>query len=101
MEYEDDGLEPGLYEYAIYVTNEAGISQTVYRNVIVGEKCDITFHLHDAGGDGWKGASISVTSEGGQRIAIVGMDEGSEKTVTLPLLMTSDGLVRTKCFVKE
>ena len=86
MEYEDNGLEPGLYEYAIYVTNEAGISQTVYRSVIVGEKCDITFQLHDVGGDGWEGASISVTSESGQRIAIVGMDEGSEKTVTLPLL---------------
>ena len=86
MEYEDNDLEPGLYEYAVYVTNEAGISQTVYRSVIVGEKCDITFQLHDAGGDGWKGACISVTSESGQRIAIVGMDEGSEKTVTLPLL---------------
>ena len=86
MEYEDNGLEPGLYEYAIYVTNEAGISHTVYRSMIVGEKCDITFLLHDDGGDGWKGACISVTSESGQRIAIVGMDEGSEKTVTLPLL---------------
>ena len=86
MEYEDNGLEPGLYEYAVYVTNEAGVSQTVYRSVIVGEKCDITFQLHDTGGDGWKGASISVTSESGQRIAIVGMDEGSEKTVTMPLL---------------
>ena len=86
MEYDDDSLEPGLYEYAIYVTNEAGISHTVYRSMIVGEKCDITFILHDDGSDGWKGACISVTSESGQRIAIVGMDEGSEKTVTLPLL---------------
>ena len=86
MEYEDNGLEPGLYEYAIYVTNESGISHTVYRSMIVGEKCDITFILHDDGGDGWKGACISVTSESGQRIAIVGMDEGAEKTVTLPLL---------------
>ena len=86
MEYEDNGLEPGLYEYAFYVTNESGISHTVYRSMIVGEKCDITFILHDDGGDGWKGACISVTSESGQRIAIVGMDEGAEKTVTLPLL---------------
>ena len=86
MEYDDNGLEPGLYEYAIYVTNEAGISHTVYRTVLVGEKCDITFLLHDDGGDGWKGACISVTSESGQRIAIVGMDEGSEKTITMPLL---------------
>ena len=89
MEYEDNGLEPGLYEYAIFVTNEAGISHTTYRSLLVGEKCDITFQLHDEGGDGWKGACISVTSESGQRIAIVGMDEGSEKTVTLPLLKGS------------
>ena len=86
MEYEDNGLEPGLYEYAIFVSNEAGISRTTYRKVLVGEKCDITFQLHDDGGNGWKGAAISVTSESGQRIAIITMTEGSEQTVTLPLL---------------
>ena len=86
MEFEDNGLEPGLYEYAIYVTNEAGISRTTYRSILVGEKCDVTFVLHDDGGDGWKGAAISVTSESGQRIAIIGMSEGAEQTVTLPLL---------------
>lgn len=86
MEYEDNGLEPGLYEYAIFVTNEAGISRTTYRKLLVGEKCDITFQLHDDGGNGWKGAAISVTSESGQRIAIITMTEGSEQTVTLPLL---------------
>ena len=86
MEYEDNGLEPGLYEYAIFVTNEAGISQTEYQSILVGEKCDIVFQLHDNGGNGWKGAAISVTSESGQRIAIVTMTEGSEQTITLPLL---------------
>ena len=86
MEYEDNGLEPGLYEYAIYVTNEAGISSTVYRSVLVGEKCDLVFHLHDAGGDGWKGAAISVADEGGNRIAVVELKEGSEATLTVPLL---------------
>ena len=86
MEYEDNGLEPGLYEYAIFVTNEAGASRITYRSLLVGEKCDIVFQLHDDGGDGWKGAAISVTSENGQRIAIIGMSEGSEQTVTLPLL---------------
>ena len=84
--YEDGGLEPGLYEYSIFVSNSAGISRTVYRKVLVGEKCDVIFELHDEGGDGWKGAAISVTDENGQRIAIIGMDEGSEQTVTLPLL---------------
>ena len=86
MEFEDNDLEPGLYEYAIFVSNEAGISRTTYRSILVGEKCDVTFVLHDDGGDGWKGAAISVTSESGQRIAIIGMNEGAEQTVTLPLL---------------
>ena len=86
MEYDDNGLEPGLYEYAIYVTNEAGISRTTYRSVLVGEKCNVVFQLHDDGGDGWKGAAISVTSESGQRIAIVTMTEGSDLVIDLPLL---------------
>ena len=86
MEYEDNGLEPGLYEYAIHVTNEAGISRTTYRSILVGEKCNIVFQLHDDGGDGWKGAAISVTSESGQRIAVVSMTQGSELVVDLPLL---------------
>ena len=86
MEYEDNGLEPGLYEYAIFVTNEAGISRTTYRSVLVGEKCNVVFQLHDDGGDGWKGAAISVASESGQRIAVVSMTEGSELVVDLPLL---------------
>jgi hypothetical protein len=86
MEHEDNGLEPGLYEYAIFVTNEAGISRTTYRSVLVGEKCNVVFQLHDDGGDGWKGAAISVASESGQRIAVVSMTEGSELVVDLPLL---------------
>ena len=86
MEYEDNGLEPGLYEYAIFVTNEAGISRTTYRSVLVGEKCSVVFQLHDDGDDGWKGAAISVTSENGQRIAIITMTEGSDLVVDLPLL---------------
>ena len=86
MEYEDNGLEPGLYEYSIFVTNEAGISRTTYRSVLVGEKCNVVFQLHDDGGDGWKGAAISVASESGQRMAIITMTEGSDLVVDLPLL---------------
>ena len=86
MVYEDNGLEPGLYEYAIYVTNEAGISRTTYRSILVGEKCNIVFQLHDEGGDGWKGAAISVTSESGQRIAVITMTQGSALVIDLPLL---------------
>ena len=86
MEIDDNGLAPGLYEYAIYVTNEAGISRTTYRSLLVGEKCNVVFQLHDDGGDGWKGAAISVTSESGQRIAIITMTEGSDLVVDQPLL---------------
>ena len=84
--FEDGGLEPGLYEYSICVSNTAGISRMVYRTILVGEKCPVTFVLQDEGGDGWKGAAISVTDENGHRIAVIGMDDGSEQTVTLPLL---------------
>ena len=86
MTYEDNDLEPGLYEYALYVTNEAGISRNVYRTVMVGDKCEVTFLLRDEGGNGWKGAAISVTDENGQRIAVIGMEDGAEQTVTVPLL---------------
>ena len=86
MEYDDNGLEPGLYEYSIYVTNATGISRTTYRSILVGEKCNIVFQMHDDGGDGWKGAAISVTDENGQRIAVVTMTEGSSLVVDLPLL---------------
>ena len=62
------------------------ISRTTYRSILVGEKCNVVFQLHDDGGDGWKGAAISVTSESGQRIAVVSMTQGSELVVDLPLL---------------
>lgn len=93
MTYEDDGLEPGLYEYAIYVTNGAGISRNVYRKIMVGEKCEMVFELRDAGGNGWKGAAISVTSESGQRIAVITMEDGAEQTVTVPLLQQNLNLI--------
>lgn len=86
MNYEDSGLEPGVYEYSISVCNSAGVSRMAYRTIMVGEKCPVTFVLQDEGGDGWKGAAISVTNESGQRIAVIGMDEGSIDTLVVPLL---------------
>ena len=86
MEYEDNGLEPGLYEYAIFVTNEAGISRIVYRSLLVGEKCNLVFQLHDDGGDGWKGAAISIADEDFNRLAVVTMTQGSALVVDLPML---------------
>ena len=86
MSYDDNDLEPGLYEYSIFVTNTYGISRNVYRTILVGEKCPVTFVLMDEGGDGWKGAAISVTNESGQRIAVIGMNEGAMDTIVVPLL---------------
>ena len=86
MEYEDNDLEPGLYEYAIYVTNAAGISRTTYRKVLVGEKCNLVFQLHDDGGDGWKGAAISIADQDFNRLAVVTMTQGSALVVDLPML---------------
>ena len=86
MSYEDNGLEPGLYEYAIFVTNEAGISRTTYRKILVGEKCNIVFQLHDDGGDGWKGAAISIADENFNRLAVITMTQGSALVIDLPML---------------
>ena len=98
MEYNDNNLVPGFYEYEIFVSNEAGVSRTEYASLLVGEKCDLTFQLHDAGGDGWKGASISVTDQNGKRIAKVTMMEGTEQTLTLPLLKGNLNFIWNQCW---
>jgi hypothetical protein len=89
MDFVDEGLEAGLYQYSIIAENEFGFNKRAYAQILVGDKCDIVFELTDEGGDGWKGAAISVTDEKGQRIAIVTMTEGSQQTIVMPLLSQS------------
>ncbi|MBR1513709.1 MAG: thiol protease/hemagglutinin PrtT [Bacteroidales bacterium] len=86
MDYEDNDLVPGLYEYEIFVSNAEGASRSDYVTMLVGQKCDVTFVLHDQGGNGWKGAAISVVDANDNRIAVVTMTEGSDDTLTMPLL---------------
>ena len=86
MDFVDEFLEEGLYQYSIIAENEYGFNRKAYAQILVGDKCDITFELTDDGGDGWKGACISVTDENGNRIGAVTMEEGSTKTVVVPLL---------------
>ena len=86
MNINDLDLEEGLYQYSIIAENDYGFSRKEYATILVGDKCDIIFELTDEGGDGWKGACISVTSENGQRIGKVTMTEGSSQTIVLPLL---------------
>jgi hypothetical protein len=98
MVYEDNDLTPGLYEYSIYVTNAAGISRTTYRTILVGEKCNLVFMMHDEGGNGWKGAAISVADENGNRIAVVTMTGGSALAVDLPLLSGNLSFIWNPCW---
>jgi len=86
MDFVDENLEEGLYQYSIVAENEYGFNRKVFSQILVGDKCDIIFELTDQGGNGWKGACISVTDEKGQRIAKVTMEEGSAQTVVMPLL---------------
>ena len=86
MDFVDEDLEEGLYQYSIIAENEFGFNRKAYATILVGDKCDITFELTDEGGDGWKGACISVTTEDGKRIGAVTMTEGSAQTVVMPLL---------------
>ena len=86
MDFVDPNLEAGLYQYSIIAENEYGYNRKEYAQILVGEKTDITFVLTDDGGDGWKGACISVTDENGQRIAAITLEEGSEQTIVMPLL---------------
>lgn len=85
MTYTDDVPESRIYEYSIYAKNASGASIPVYEKILVGETCDIVFQLNDEGGNGWKGAAISVTNNG-NRIGIITMKEGAQETVTVPLL---------------
>ena len=82
----DMNLDAGLYQYSIIAENEFGFNKRAYAKILVGDKCDIVFELTDEGGNGWKGAAISVTNENGQRITIITMEEGSEQTIVMPLL---------------
>ena len=86
MEYTDMVPESRLYEYSIFASNEAGASIPVYQKILVGEKCDMLFELHDAGYDGWKGAAISVTDMNGNRIAVITMEDGTTLLKNVPLL---------------
>ena len=86
MDIVDTDLEDGLYQYSIIAENEYGYNRKAYAKILVGDKCDIVFELSDEGGDGWKGAAISVTDENNIIIAVVTMDEGSEQTIVMPLL---------------
>lgn len=85
MTFVDELEEDGNYEYSVLVHNEFGYSIPVYQRILVGPKCDLVFELNDEGGDGWKGASVSVARDG-VRIAKITLEEGSYESRVVPML---------------
>ena len=100
MTYTDVVETADLYNYSVYVKNEAGNSQPVYEQILIGKKCEIIFDLNDEGGDGWKGGSISVFNDG-KRIAIVTLEDGDNAIDTLNLLNGELTFVWNKCWYSE
>ena len=100
MTFTDVVEEADIYNYSVYAKNEAGNSQPVYEQILIGEKCDVIFEMNDDGGDGWKGGSISVFQDG-KRIAIVTLENGDTETRTLPLLNGELTFVWNKCWYSE
>lgn len=85
MSYTDELDKDGNYEYSVLVHNQYGYSIPVYQRIMVGPKCDLVFELNDAGGDGWKGGSVSIARDG-VRIAKITLEEGSSETRVVPML---------------
>ena len=75
----------GTYYYAVYVVNEAGMSKVVRDTVTVGPSCDLRFELADAGGNGWDMSFIAVLDEDGKVSQRVGLWDGGEASVTVPV----------------
>ncbi len=86
MSFIDSVPESRIYEYSVFVKNGFGASIPVYEKILVGDKCSMLFQLNDAGGDGWKGASIAVIDENNNIIATVTMEDGASQSKIVPLL---------------
>ena len=77
----DDVTKAGTYYYTAYSINQAGMSKVLRDTITVGATCDLTFELHDAGGNGWDMSFIAILDEDGKIVERVGLWDGSEATV--------------------
>ena len=75
----------GTYYYAVYVINEAGMSKVVRDTIKVGPTCDLRFELADSGNNGWDMSFIAVLDEDGKISQRVGLMEGGEASVIVPV----------------
>ena len=83
--YYDHIDKAGTYYYAVYAVNDAGMSKVTRDTVTIGGTCDLRFELVDAGGNGWDMSSIAVLDEDGKVSQRVGLWEGGEASVVVPV----------------
>ena len=75
----------GTYYYTVYVVNQAGMSKVVRDTIMVGPTCDLRFELADSGNNGWDLSFIAVLDEDGKVSQRVGLMEGGEASVIVPV----------------
>ena len=83
--YFDHLDKAGTYYYAVYAVNDAGMSKVTRDTVTIGRTCDLRFELTDTGGNGWNMSSIAVLDEDGKVSQRVGLWEGGEASVVVPV----------------
>ncbi len=83
--YFDHIEKAGTYYYAVYAVNDAGMSKVTRDTVTIGRTCDLRFELADTGGNGWDMSSIAVLDEDGKVSQRVGLWDGGEASVVVPV----------------
>ena len=83
--YADHLEKSGTYYYTVYAVNHAGMSKVTRDTVTIGGTCDLRFELADTGGNGWDLSSIAVLDEDGKVSQRVGLWEGGEASVVVPV----------------
>ena len=84
-----ENADCGLVNYfTIYPVASGGRGKAITEPVALwtsygGMSTPLTFHLHDAAGDGWLSPAISIVDERGVVQHRIGLDEGYEGTVTV------------------
>ncbi len=83
--YADHLEKSGTYYYTVFAVNPAGMSKVTRDTVTIGGTCDLRFELADTGGNGWDMSSIAVLDEDGKVSQRVGLWEGGEASVVVPV----------------
>ena len=91
-----ENVDCGLVNYfTIYPVSPSGRGKAITEPVAMwtsygGMFTPLTFHLHDAAGDGWLSPAISIVDERGVVQHRIGLDEGNDGTVTVNIPVHCD-----------